>query len=177
MKQAIKQLIYLLTLVVMVISLIYIMQLRQHISATSNFQSVKPTLRICAPTPQPPVVTGPNTPTPNVYQFETEPAPASSVTPLPISKITDLAPGLADRDKVYVYIMRCEGTFELFLVAPNTILTQTIPLNPGDVILNWIPPSSLIGQPPPRVTATSTPTRTPTRTGQPYPPPPGTPYP
>ena len=27
----------------------------------------------------------------------------------------DLVPDLSDRDKVYVYVMRCSGTFELFL--------------------------------------------------------------
>jgi hypothetical protein len=176
MKQTIKQTVYLLALVATVIALIYVMQLRQR-SSNSNLQppDTKSSPQNCAPTPQPPMVSGSNTPTPDLDQFGTELAPASSVTPLPISKVTDLAKRLTDEDKVYVYVMRCEGTFELFLVGPNTILTQTIPLKPGDVILDSIPSSSS-RHPPPRATVTPTRNRKPPRTGQPYPPP-GTPYP
>ncbi len=95
--------------------------------------------------------------------------PSPTVTPLPLSRTKDLAPDLSDQDKVYVYVMRCNGTFELFLIRPNTVVSDTIPLQAGDVILNWFPPTSLMG-PPPRPGSGATfgsPLATPTRSSSP----------
>ncbi len=95
----------------------------------------------------------PCAPTPDQRSKPSKPGtnslPLPTVTPLPLAKTSDLAPDLSDRDKVYVYVMRCNGTFELFLIRPNSVFSDTIPLQPGDVILNWFPPASLMGPPPP----------------------------
>jgi hypothetical protein len=127
------------------------------------------------------VSSGPNTPTPRPNENGIISKPAPSVTPLPVTRIVDLAQGLDDKDKVYVYVMRCNGTFELFLVRPNTTFSEAVVLQPGDVILDWISPASLMGKQPPRTTPASV--ITPTQEVRSYPPPgtsptPGlTPYP
>ena len=114
--------------------------------------------RKCAPTPAPPTldIISTRTPTPNPNQPGTPPPPEPSVTPLPLSKTTDLDPELANEDKMYVWVMRCEGTFELFLVRPVQNFKQLIPLNPGDVILDYAPPRSLFREPPPIPSHTQT---------------------
>lgn len=105
----------------------------------------------CAPTPQS-GNTGISSPTPSLSQLGTPPPTVPTITPLPIISTTDLAPELADEDKTYVYVYRCEGTFELFLigpVGPNAVISDAIPLRPGDIIYNAIPPASLVGHEPP----------------------------
>ena len=73
-----------------------------------------------------------------------------SVTPLPLSKTTDLAPNLADQDKARIYVMHCNGAFELFLIGPTTAeISKTIPLQAGDTILNSIAAASSMGHRPP----------------------------
>ena len=115
----------------------------------------------------------PCAPTPNQHsepsKLGTSVPPLPSVTPLPLSKTSDLAPDLSDRDKVYVYVMRCNGTFELFLIRPNTVFSETIPLQPGDVVLRWFPPASLMGPPPPPGAGATfgSPLATPTRSSNP----------
>ncbi len=107
------------------------------------------TFRPCAPTPRPPTDSDTPTATPMRPGIGTAPSPGPSVTPLPLSKVTDLAPELADRDKVYVYVMHCDGTFELFLADPKVPLEQEIPLLPDDIIYDWVPPASSMGHYPP----------------------------
>ena len=73
-----------------------------------------------------------------------------SVTPLPLSKTTDLAPNLADQDKARIYVMHCNGAFELFLIGSTTAeISKTIPLQAGDTILNSIAAASSMGHRPP----------------------------
>jgi|GEM_PF-1843533 len=107
----------------------------------------------CVPTPQLPTEGGNSTATPAPFEYGTPPlVNAPSVTPWPLAKITDLAMDLQDEDKVYVYVFRCNGTFELFLVrpgGPNADLSTAIPLQPGDIILDWMAPASLMGHYPP----------------------------
>ena len=110
---------------------------------------------------------GLNTPTPKPDEFGTIPKLAPSVTPLPLSKITDLATDLPEKDKVHVYVMRCSGSFELFLLNPNMKIAAVVPLQPGDVILDWIPPASLLGHRPPAII--SQPSQTNLPAGTPYP--------
>jgi hypothetical protein len=90
-----------------------------------------------------------------------------SVTPLPISKTTDLAPNLADQDKARVYVMRCSGAFEVFLIGPtNAEISKMIPLQTGDTVLSLVPAASSMGHRPPRADSTTTfgsPLATPTR--------------
>lgn len=138
----------------------------QPIATTSSTQQ-------CVPTPHPPTDTGTKTSTPALSEYGTPPLTHSpSVTPLPISAITDLATDLPDEDKVYVYVFRCNGTFELFLVrpgGPNADIATAIPLQPGDVIWDWIPPASIIGHYAPQVTFTTMPFPTPTLLPYPVP--------
>lgn len=125
----------------------------------------------CVPTPQSPIDTGTSTATPAPFEYGTPPlVEAPSVTPWPLSSITDLATDLPDEDKVYVYVFRCDGTFALFLVrpgGPNADISTAVPLQPGDVILDWIPPASLVGHYAPQITSTLLPP--PPSTAAPYP--------
>jgi hypothetical protein len=164
-----KNLMYLVFILLLVFILVFAirMQLETTNHNTQN-TNLKPSQQACAPTPQLSIKEmGLNTPTPNPDEFGTIPKLAPSVTPLPISKMTDLATDLPDKDKVYVYIMRCSGDFELFLLNPNVKITEAIPLQPGDVILDWIPPASLMGHRPPIITSQPSPTNLPD--GTPYP--------
>lgn len=173
-----KNLAYLILILLFIFMLVFAIRLQlgtiNHNKQNSN---LKPSKQVCAPTPQLSIKdVGLNTPTPKPEEFGTISKLIPSVTPLPISKITDLATDLPDKDKVYVLIMRCSGSFELFLLNPNVKITEAIPLQSGDVILDWFPPASLMGHRPPIITSQSSPTNLPA--GTPYPPP-GTqvPYP
>lgn len=72
-----------------------------------------------------------------------------TTTPFAISHIYDLNPQLDSRDKSYVYIYRCNGTMDLFLLGPNDNLSTSIVLGYGDVIYSAIQPASLMGHHPP----------------------------
>ena len=119
-------------------------------------------LTTCSPTPQlfSPDDNEPRTPTPNSAEFTLEtPIPGPSVTPLPVSQTFDLAQELPDSEKVFVYVYRCNGTYELFMVRPgepNSDISSGIPLNHGDIILFWVQPESMMGHQPPRVTSSPT---------------------
>lgn len=169
-----KSLLFAVSILILVFSIRMQLGITNHNKQISNSQ---PSRQVCAPTPQLSIKeVGPNTPTPNPDAFGTIPEPGPSVTPLPISKINDLAADLSEEDKIYVYVMRCNGSFELFLLSPNVKIAEAIPLQPGDVILDWIPPSSLMGHRPPIVTAQASPVNF--SAGAPYPPPgTTTPYP
>lgn len=77
------------------------------------------------------------------------PIDAPSVTPLPISKTTDLAPELRQEDKAQVYVKRSNGTFEIFWVRPTAEFSKTIPLQRGDIIFDIVSPASMMGHQPP----------------------------
>jgi hypothetical protein len=174
----IKLIVFISALALVSVALIFNVQLRRS-SANSAMQtpgagtySTK-----CTPLPQAAVIAGTKTPTPRRDQVVT-PAPVIAATPLPISKTTDLAPGLSSEDKTHVFVMHCNGAIELFLVDPQAILPQALPLKSDDVILYVFPPESMMGHQPPPVNNTL-----PTQSGTPMPlqpppyPPPGTPYP
>jgi len=99
----------------------------------------------CAPTPVLWVTSADtSTPTPQPFEIVTPPF-SPSVTPLSISKTTDLSPGVPEADKGQVIVFHCDGTFELFLSAG-----VAVPLQPGDVIIDSAPAPSAFGhQPPP----------------------------
>ena len=168
--------VFILASAIVSIALIFNAQLRRS-SANSTLQppEITSSPQKCFPTPQA-VISGTRTPTPERGQVVT-PAPVVSATPLPLSKTTDLAPGLADEDKAYVYVMHCDGTFELFMMDPQDIRANKIPLKPDDVILLISPPLSMMGAEPPRNNTF------PTQSGTPLPlqitpyPPPRTPHP
>ncbi len=133
----------------------------------ANISSQSTPTRTCVPTPLPPTdVVGTPTPTPVPSEFGTPPSVRPpSVTPLPLSKTTDLAPDLPDNEKAYVYVFRCNGTYELFLVRPAGVeTTQTIPLQAGDIILHAFPPASLVGHQPPGPPPTESPFASPLTT-------------
>ncbi len=145
-------------LCILAIALIFVFSTLQSQSGASLLQPTSPLP--CVSTPD--LRSQPSKPS-------TSGLPLPTVTPLPLSKTSDLAPDLSDRDKVHVYVMHCNGTFELFLIRPNTVSSKTVPLQPGDVILDWAPPASLMGPPPrPGTSATlGSPLATPTHSSIP----------
>jgi len=170
--------VYLLIVIGMSVVLIIAIRLQQGQVANNQSGAIMTPHRTCVPAPHSSDIDikGTNTPTPDEFgitpdEFGIPQTPGPTITPLPLSKVTDLAPELADRDKVYILVMRCEGTFELFLVSPSAAadISQVVPLQPGDIILDVVPPASLMG-PPPKVLV-ATPTLTKTGTLPPYPPP------
>jgi hypothetical protein len=107
----------------------------------------------------------PNTPTPNPQQVGTPQAPQPSITPLPISKITDKAPKLPKEQKAEVTIRHPDGTYELLLI-DYSIKASTY-LEPGDELIGVTPPTSLFGHTAPL--PTEFPPSIPTSTPAPYP--------
>src|SRR5262249_29576950 len=92
------------------------------------------------------IVLGPATATPDNSLVQT-PKPAvisPSVTPIPFSKVTDLAPDLPAKDKTQVIVYRCNGTYELYYIGYVPV-SEAVNLLPGDVIVNVISPASLMG--------------------------------
>ena len=113
----------------------------------------------CIPTPVLLVTAvGTATNTPARSQITT-PAFSPSVRPLPISEFIDLSPDVPDQDKARIYIFRCNGDIDVLLVGPDI---QTLPLEPGDIILGTSPAESLVGHQPPRATTTTPVLETPT---------------
>lgn len=101
------------------------------------------------PTPTPPgytpVYTGtPPTATPYPGEIRTPAPPEPTPTPLPISKITDLAPDLPNEEKSVCLVRYADGTYGIFRTRPGTDISE-IPLNPGDLVVDCLPPASLTG--------------------------------
>jgi hypothetical protein len=98
----------------------------------------------CAPLPKVPLDNGPKTPTPDIYQAQGTPLPylSPSVIPIPYANIIDMDPQIPDRDKSYIVVYRCNGTFDLYKTGdPNF---NNIPLNEGDVIYHTDVPLSVM---------------------------------
>jgi len=62
--------------------------------------------------------------------------PSASLFQVPQLQVHDLAPELPEEEKVQVYVLRCDGTLELFLMKSRVGLTQNIALQIGDVVLS-----------------------------------------
>ena len=110
----------------------------------------------CAPTPAliPADVEGPRTATPvmdsTAVPMEGASPAIPSQTPLSVSRVIDLARNRTAADKSQLYIFRCDGTIDLYLVAPdNERVESIVALGPGDVIMRSIPPASSMGHYPP----------------------------
>ncbi len=89
------------------------------------------------------------TPTPTPC-FGCIPPPAPAIptfTPYPISQVIDLAPSIALRDKVKLIVRRASGQYAEFQIPPGMMDSQ-VPLEQGDVIVNELPPTSLMGRHP-----------------------------
>lgn len=146
-------LVLILALGALLIALVSIIRQQAEITTASlpSTPTGTPTLFQCVPTPQPYQEVGTRTPTPRFGEITT-PVFSPSVTPIPYSKINDLSPRTADRDKANYAVYRCDGTFELFLVGSDLTsktLTETLGLRPGDIILFGAPPASMMGHHPP----------------------------
>ncbi len=130
----------LIGLCILVIALIFVFSSLRSPSGTSSLQ---PTLlSTCVPTPNNQNLA------PSRLGIVLSPLP--TVTLLPLSKTTDLAPNLADQDKARVYVMHCNGAFELFLIGPTTAeISKTLPLQAGDTVLNTVAAASAMGHRPP----------------------------
>lgn len=108
-----------------------------------------------SPTSRPFPLTSVMTKTPN------QPPIVPTVTPRVYANIVDLSPEVPLRDKVEIVVFRCDGTFDQFLAGPEIDVYQYLNLGPGDVVINIVPPASLMGVEPPeptnRVTNTPSP--------------------
>ena len=127
----------------------------------------------CVPLPGVPQPLGSSSSTPDPFGsviLTTSPRQsfAPSVTPRVYAHIFDLSPEIPLREKWEVIVFRCDGTFEQFLGGPEIDFYQILDLQAGDVILNTIPPASLMGNEPPEPPDETT---TPLGTSIPYPPP------
>jgi len=147
---------------------------QQLTNAPENLQSTK---RVCVTAPaqstfvnQP----GQKAPTPTILSStnstESSPIPASLGLPYAVTKITDMNTNALDKDKTYIYILHCGGSIELFKVVSSGSIDKDISLLPDDVVLDWIPPASLMGSRPPKSVATRS-ANTPTPFSVGYPPP------
>lgn len=81
-----------------------------------------------------------------------------TVTPVPYKNVIDLDPLDTDEDKYQITVFRCNGDFDLFLVGMDRDFDESFYLEEGDIIINSIPPLSLMGKQPPepeRITTNS----------------------
>jgi hypothetical protein len=126
----------------------------------------------CVPLPVYKDMTAPNTPTPDRSKQTGEypPSLSPSVTPYPVKMTVDLSPELALSDKAQIYVFRCNGDMELYLINPEADLAKTVGLNEGDIIYTIIPPATLMGNRPPENTLLPPTLHIPTTvTSMPYP--------
>lgn len=102
--------------------------------------------------PEPTAAAATSSSTPEPSEFGTPPAvEAPSVTPLPISKVIDLAPELPQNEKAEARVKCPDGTYQIFLIRPD-MSTSELPLEPGCVVIRLAPPGSLMGHALPTVT-------------------------
>jgi hypothetical protein len=66
--------------------------------------------------------------------------------------IIDLSPELQLTDKSELVVFRCSGVFFLYYAGLEVDALQAIDLEPGNLIVNSIPPASRMGHPPPELT-------------------------
>ncbi len=118
------------------------------------------------PSPRPPVlqstrIRSSSTRTPAPSEFGTPPGvPAVASTRWPISQVIDLAGQLDEKDKAQIYVRRANGAIIVFLVSMETSITQ-LPLQAGDVVIQKVPPASLMGHEIHRPTVPATATKPP----------------
>lgn len=99
-----------------------------------------------SPTSTPFPLTSAMTLTPNKFLV------APTVTPRAYANVFDLSPEVPLRDKWEYVIFRCDGTFDQFFTGPEIDFDPFLELGPGDVLINMIPPASLMGIEPPEPT-------------------------
>jgi hypothetical protein len=85
---------------------------------------------------------------PNTKNMTNEILP--SVTPIPFMHKYDLSPDIDPKDKWEATVYRCDGSFDKYLGGVNINSQFSIPLGPGDIIINSAPPASMMGQQSPR---------------------------
>lgn len=74
---------------------------------------------------------------------------APSVTPRIFANIIDLNPEVPLRDKWEIIVFRCNGNYDKYLRASGTDIDLYLKMEPGDIIINTIPPLSMMGHEPP----------------------------
>lgn len=151
------RLLKLLGLVVLVLALVVILNPQEQLFGSGILPP---------PTPRPPTaqpirttsIDAERTSTPQPSMFGTVPAIlVPSVTPPPVSQVIDLVPQISENDKAKVYVRRANGTYVVFLTRFETEISQ-LPLGTGDMVIQKIPPPSLMGHQPPRTSSGLTPT-------------------
>lgn len=73
---------------------------------------------------------------------------SATATPFPNQTVYDLSPDLKEREKAFVVVYRCEGTYESYWLGPEISLNEAIQLDEGDTILQVIQPAKLVGAKP-----------------------------
>ena len=118
----------------------------------------------CVPTPRwdPPDNGTARTATPSVFATEASVGaknlPGPSTTPLPINRVIDMAKDSAEADKAQLYVYRCDGTIDLYLIRSGAMnVPSVLALGPNDIVLNSVPPASSMGHYPPRSDSTEIP--------------------
>jgi len=131
----------------------------------------------CVPIPQESPSGDILTPTPNRISVYT-PIPRPTVTPQIYTNIIDLSPQLPANEKSEVIVFRCNGNLDKYLAGSDINIFENLQLEPGDVIIDSVPPTILMGHRPPDPsprTTVITPSLVPypsiskTSTSQPYP--------
>ncbi len=102
----------------------------------NNSSLVQPTKRTCIPNPKSVLLT-----------------PNPSGSGLKISKTTDLASNLQEKNKAYVLILHCDGIIEEFRVDGSKAISDTVPMEPDDYVIMTAPSEAIIGNGPPEPTA------------------------
>jgi len=146
-----RRLLGLLGLAILILALVLILKPQERLSGSG----VLPLPTVRPPTAQPwgtISIDAQRTSTPHSPAFQTPPAIlVPSVTPLPFSQVIDLVPQLSENDKAKVYVRRADGTYVVFLARFEMDIAE-LPLRTGDVVIQKIPPASLMGHQPPRAT-------------------------
>jgi len=122
---------------------------------TTSLQTPSPTRpAYCVPLPRAAQQNG--SPTPTQFPLTSmititplTPQLAPSVTPRVYANTVDLSPEVPLQDKCEYVVFRCDGTFDKFLAGPGVDVYLFLNLGPGDVVINTIPPASLMGHEPP----------------------------
>lgn len=79
-------------------------------------------------------------------ESKTEQQPTA--TAYPITQKFDLSPNLPDQQKSTLLVFRCNGNYEQYLAGPEVAIPTALELQPGDRIIQSIPPTVLVGAKP-----------------------------
>ena len=88
-----------------------------------------------------------STPTPSRDYSGPPPSPAPTAVPK-VEQVVDKAPGMDAKDKVSIVVLKADGQRYRYLVEPG-VYARTL-LEDGDILVNVVPPTSIMGNRPPK---------------------------